>query len=122
VSKYTQEHADALADLAEAGAAIVFTRTVPGTIDDTLEQSGLPTTAQLSGKAMEVDGSIKRYEDLKLVASQTRTVLFAPDVLGQLPLLDDETTWGGIKYRFKQSYNQVAPDGEPILAYLIIAR
>lgn len=118
---YTADHAGALADLTEAGAAVTFTLTSPGMYSeatDTFASSGVTTVA---GYAIEVPGDPRQYAALELIQRDARTLLFAPSTVGSTPALGAALTWAGATFTV-QSVQRVAPDGTAILSTVVVAR
>lgn len=120
---YVSEWADALADVAEAGAPVSFSdpssggtyNTDVGTMDGTA-----PVT--VTGKAVRVRGNPLRYQALSLIESSAPTLLFVPDIYGQLPTLDMSVPWAGETYNVKD-VSPIDPDGlGAIAAKIVVAR
>jgi hypothetical protein len=118
---YAADHAGALRDIADAGTAVTFTKNLPGTHAPTTGTFTTPTTSTVTGSAVRVRGDAQRYTELQLVEAEAPTLLFAPDTYGDLPELESVVTWGGVDYTVRD-INPVAPDGNAILARIIVAR
>jgi hypothetical protein len=123
MSKYANEHRDALADVQAAGSAVTFTKDTQGTHIPTTGQSGAPTPASISGYAIQTQGNPKQYEAAKLLETESPTLLFVSSIyaVGQAPSLGARVTWGGKQYKVA-SVNTLQPDGTPILSKVIINR
>lgn len=117
--KYAAEHADALADIADAGAPTVFSR-VAQTVNAATDRRTRSTTT-ISGSAIQVKGDPNRYRQLSLIESQAPSLLFAPDTYGDLPKEGDTVTWAGVGYTAKD-VTPIALDGVVIAARIVIAR
>jgi hypothetical protein len=117
MSGYATEHAGALADIQEAGAAITFTKTVR-TPDPTTGVAS-ETTSTVSGHALRVRGKPETYEALSLIESAAPTLLFAPTTYGDLPLRGSTCSWGG-KHRTVKDVDPLEPDGTAILARVVV--
>lgn len=120
MTKYAADHAGALADLTEAGAAVTFTRTTPGTYDAATDTHTAPVTSSVTGSAIKVSGRPKKYEALGLKESEAPTLLFAPTTYGSLPALGASVTFGGTTYTVRD-VDSVAIDGTAIIAYVVVA-
>lgn len=119
MADYTQTHADALADVADAGASVTFTFTSPGTYDATTDTWSTPTTTTVTGSAVEVKGNPDTYERLSLVHSSAPSLFFTPDTYGSLPRPGYTVTWNSIAYTVKD-VDPLAPDGTPIAATIVV--
>lgn len=121
-SLYVAEHADALADLAEAGGSVTFSRTVDGTYDPATDTTTGASTRTITGNAARTAGNPDTYRALGLTQSSAPTLFFAPTTIGELPMPGDAASWGGLSYSVKD----VTPldlDGRgAIAAYVVIAR
>ena len=120
MTKYAADHAGALADLAEAGAAVTFALTTPGTYDAAADAFTTPVTSSVTGSAIKVSGRPKQYQALNLVESQAPTLLFAPTTYGSLPALGASVTFGSTTYTVRD-VDAVAIDGTAIIAYVVVA-
>lgn len=113
MSDYTEDHAGAVADVAEAGAAITFTLTTPGTLDPATETYSSPTTVTIAGYATENEDDSEEFRALSLVHASVKSLFFTPSTLGQFPLVGYTTTWGGQSYTVKQT-KPYGPNGSVI--------
>jgi hypothetical protein len=119
---YATEAADALATLAEAGAAVTFTQTIPGTYDAATDTWSAASTVTVTGYAIrDTGGDPRRYAALSLVQSEAPRLLFGSDTAGSLPAPLSTVVWGGITYTVRD-IEPVAPDGTAIVAYIIVSR
>ena len=118
---YTADHAGALADLQEAGAAVTFSRSTQSSYDPEtdVEVAGAATT--IAGQAIAARGDPERYRELGLVRQDTVTLLFAPTTYGGTPLPGDTVTWNSVSYTVRDS-EPIAPDGSTIIARLICSK
>lgn len=119
---YAPQHASSLALLARKGAAVSFTFTTNGTLD---EATGLDTgasTSTVSGQAVRVQGDPKVYEQLGLKEIDSPTLVFAPTTRGQLPSMDWKCTWASTVYTVARVF-PVAPDAAgAIVARVVLKR
>jgi hypothetical protein len=115
---YATEHADALADIAEAGTAVTFSKSTTTTNETTGAESSAVVTA-VSGFAVRVSGNPMVYQALGLTVSAPITLLFAPTTYGERPELDSTVTWEGETWTVK-SVNPLSPDGTDILSRVIV--
>ena len=121
MSTYAPDHASALADVADAGAAVTFTSTNPGTLDEATGLYTSGTTTTTAGYAVRVRGTPKTYVALSLKESEAPTLLFTPTTYGSLPSLNATVAWGGVTYTVRD-VEPVAPNGTAILARVVVAR
>lgn len=115
---YSGDHASALADVRDAGAAVSFTRKTGATYDAENDQFVGGSADTISGHAVEIPGDPKRYERLGLVQRKNVTLLFAPTAYGEVPDPGYHVTWGSVGYAVKD-VTTVAPDGTAILATVV---
>lgn len=120
MSSYAAEHEGALADVAAAGTAVTCTL-VSETRSDTTDAVTATTTTTVTGWALGVKGSEKRYADLGLIAQAKATLLFVPDTPGQEPPIGASIAWGGTTYTVRDVHDRVAPNGDMILCRAVIA-
>ncbi|HEY4133502.1 MAG TPA: hypothetical protein VGM50_22980 [Gemmatimonadaceae bacterium] len=119
-SKYVSEHADALADLAEAGSNITFTR-VSSTYDSATDTSSAPTTLTIAGYAVETDGDRDTYRRLELTHETAVTLFFSPNEIDDVPLSGDTAVWAGKTVTVAER-KAFAPDGVAIAATVVCRR
>lgn len=117
MASYAPDHASALADLRDAGAAVAFSR-ITHVMD---EATGLmtPTTTTIAGYAIRDMGRGDRYHALGLIPSRNPTLLFAASTFGDAVALGDTVTWGGIGYTVRD-VDPVAVDGTPIVTFVVV--
>lgn len=117
---YQTEHADALADVKEAGAAVTFTKTVVTGYDET---TGVQTTGTVTvaGYAIRRPGKLETYERLGLIESAAPTLFFVPETYGEEPPLGASCSWGGQQHTAADVL-PLEPDGEAIAARVVIKR
>lgn len=118
---YSVEHASALADIRAAGTDVTFTLTTPGTHSESTGTFSTPTTADVTGSALEVAGDPRQYAELGLTSHQSATLLFAPDTYGDTPSLNAQVLWGSDLYTVK-AVKPLRPDGTAILARVVVSR
>lgn len=117
-SKYAAEAAGAYADVKDAGAAVTFTRTVPGTYDASTDTFTAPSTSTITGYALQVAGDPDVYRALSLVESSCPTLLFAPLPIDGTPKVGDTVVWGGTTFTAR-AVKVLAPDTTTILARVV---
>jgi len=117
VADYTADHASALADLRDAGAAVTFSRVT----NEHDEATGLltPTTTTIAGYAIRDTGRPDRYERLGLVPSTNPTLLFAASTFGDEAALGDTVTWDSATMTVKD-VEPVGPAGTAIIAFIVV--
>lgn len=81
--------------LARKGAAVTFSKEIPGTYDPATDTSSPPTSATVTGYAMRIAGDPDEYSRLGLIQSEHPMLSFVPDTLGQLPTLGMTVVFGG---------------------------
>ncbi len=114
------EHASAVQDLKDVGAAVTFTDTT-ATHDPTTGTFTSPTSSTVSGYAMKKRSDPKRYEALGLSEQDIQTLLFVPNTYGDTPSLGSTVSWMSRTYTIRD-VDPLAPDGTAILAEVVIAR
>ena len=118
---YVAEGAGAYADLLAAGAAVSFTHLTAGTENPLTGVFTAPTSSVVTGAAVQVKGKGLLYQQLQLIESESPTLLFSGQTFGGLPKLGDTVVWNGLTYTVRD-VNEIAPDGNAILARVVIAR
>jgi len=119
---YAPQAAGALATLKRKGAAVTFTRTVPGTYDAATDVWSAPSTVTVSGYAIrDVGGNPQRYLALELIQSESPRLLFGPSTPGALPALGSAVTWNGVGYSVRD-VEPIGPDGPAVVAYVIVSK
>jgi hypothetical protein len=121
VTKYTADHAGALADIQEAGSAVTFTFASPGTYTASTGLFAGDTTTTVTGAAIRVTGNPLRYQALGLTQTEAPTLLFAPTTYGSLPVLGASVVFGGVTYTVRD-VEPLALDGTTIIANVVVAR
>lgn len=109
---YVADHGAALADLTDAGAAVTFTRTVPGAHDPLTGSVAPPSTVTVAGYAIEKRDRPENYVRLSIVGRPI-TLLFAPTTYGDRPEPGDSFSWGGRDATVREVVG-VSPDGTAI--------
>jgi len=117
VADYSGDHASALADLRDAGAAVTFTRVT--TVLDEATGLTVPISSTVAGFAIRDMGRPDRYHRLGLVPSRNPTLLFAASTYGNAVALGDTVTWGGIVYTVRD-IEPVSVDGTDIAASVVV--
>ena len=116
---YVSTHAGALRDIRKAGTAVTFSKETR--VHDPLTGHSTVSTTTVEGFAIRVVGRSKTYEALKLVESQAPTLLFAATTFGEIPDVGMTVPWGGETFTVAD-VNPVAPDGNSIIARVVIAK
>lgn len=116
---YVAEHAGALADVGDAGAAVTFTLQSPGTYDPATDTYSSAVTTTVEGQAIHTRGNPETYRELSLVESEAPTLLFVPTAYGELPDLGYTVTWANTVYTVK-ALQPLMPDGTTIMARIVI--
>ena len=117
---YSSDHASASADTAAAGAAVTFTLSGQGTYDPPTDTTTPGADLVVTGSAVEVKGSLFKYQALGLEVAKARTLFFVPDTLGQAPSLDSLVLWGGETYAVK-NVQPIAPAGDILAAHVVVS-
>lgn len=116
--RYAPEHASALADIRNAGAAVTLVKSTR--TENPLTGRTTVATSSVAGYALRVSGEPKEYERLGLVETEAPTFLFVPTTFGDEPELGAETTFAGLTYRVRD-VQAVAPDGVGVLYRLVMS-
>jgi hypothetical protein len=106
--------------LATKGAAVVFSKTTPGTYNETTDTTTAPVTVSVAGHAMQIDGDPELYKNLELIESENPTLLFKPDTVGQMPALGSTVLWGAQTFTVR-NINKLAMDGTPTAARIVVS-
>lgn len=120
MADYAADHADALASVADAGAAVTFTLESPGTYVEATDTFTPTTMTTCSGYAIEVAGNPETYDRLSLVLSSAPSLFFTPSTYGDLPRPGYGTIWNAKPYTVKDVL-PLAPNGPAIAATVVIA-
>lgn len=118
-SDYTADHAAALAEIREAGAAVTFTKTTY--LEDLATGTQTRSEASVAGYAAEMPGDPEQYERLHLTEKEAPTLLFVSTTLGDVPESDAEVTWRGRVHTVREIL-PLAPAGTPIRFRIVIGR
>lgn len=118
MSKYATDHASALTDVTEAGAAVTFSKTTPGTYTESTDSWSTPVTTSCPMSAVEVPGDDQEYAALDLIQMNPVTLFAVPTTFGDLPTLDMTGTWAGAGRSIKK-IRPLRPDGTVIGAFLV---
>jgi hypothetical protein len=81
--------------LMRKGAAVVFTKVIPGTYNPLTETTGPSTTLTVAGYAMRISGDPDEYARLGLILSEHPMLSFEPTTPGQLPEVGWTVEFGG---------------------------
>ncbi len=119
MSVYTEDWPDALADIAEAGAVVTFSKTTPGGYNSADGTFTTATTTTCAGKAIKTKSLPKKFEGTGMVVNDPVSLLFAPDTFGDEPTLGMQCTWSGTVRTLKW-FDVLAPDGYTILVYAVV--
>lgn len=118
--KFQSEWAGALADVKAAGAAVVWTKTQAGTIDEITEQAGAPSSTTVTGYAMRTGGDPQQYIDAGLRMTDAPSLFFVADVYGDVPTPGATVVFGGVTYT-ERSSRAFAPDGVAIFTDVLVS-
>jgi hypothetical protein len=121
VADYTQDHANALADVLAAGQSVTFTLTAIGTYTESTDAQGAPVVTTVTGGAVAEKGSLTQYEAMGLTHTDARTLFFVPTTYGSVPALQSVVSWGGSSYVVKR-VEAVDPDGTALGAHVVVSR
>ncbi len=126
MSVYAQERADALADIREAGAVVVFTRTQPGTYDPATGAYGGTVTTS-TGYAIArrpTGGELERLKTLgvDVINTKGQSLLCAAEGMAFAPRPDDRCLWGGATYTVRDVATLDLNAAEPILYFVAVTR
>ena len=116
---YASTHAGALRDITKAGAAVTFTKETR--VHAPLTGHSTVSTTTVAGYAIRTVGRSKTYESLKLVESQSPTLLFAATTFGEIPDVGMTVSWGG-ETMTVMDVNPVAIDGNSIIARVVVSK
>lgn len=108
--------------LARKGAAVVFSKTTAGSYDETTDRTTAPTTATVSGRAIEIGGDPELFKALELIGTDTVLLQFTPDIPGTQPPIDASVTWGGQAYTVKSIPDRLAMDGTAKAMRVVVTR
>lgn len=127
MTNFATDHASALADVAAAGQAVVFTRSSAGTYDPTTDTHSAPGATTIPGKGMFVTPDPQQYATEELILSVHPCLLFVPSAYplkawtSAFVLPGDVTTLNDVTFVVKKILKVVAPNGNAILAHLALA-
>lgn len=121
---YARQHASALRIVKSKGAAVTFSKTVPGTHDAATDTYTTPSTTSVAGYAVRVQPrstqDIERYRQLSLVPAEAPMLDFVPNTFGSEPELGATCSWGGVPM-IVRDVTSVAPDGTGILFKVVVS-
>jgi hypothetical protein len=119
--KYAAEHAGALADVTDAGAAITFSKGVVTGYDSATDTIPSPqSTTTVAGFAIESEAK-RSYDAGTRVQRDARRLFFVPSTFGALPLPGATCTWASTAF-VVGDVEPIALEGEVIAAYVEISR
>jgi hypothetical protein len=103
---YTADHAAALNDVRNAGAAVSF----------------VLSSTTVAGYAIPLlSGAPKRFQGRTLVETQGPALFFVPSTYGERPPVNALGDWGGQEYAVKDEL-PFDPDGTAIFSYVALER
>jgi hypothetical protein len=106
---------------AKVGAPGTFTKETPGTYDPATDTSTPPTTSTAAGNVTQIEGDPNVYLRLQLIESENPTLLFTPNVPGDIPALGWTIDWGGETLTVKD-ITPLAPKGIALAAKIVASR
>lgn len=115
---YAPDHAGALADIREAGAAVTFTR-VATTYADATGLVSLVTTT-VAGYAVRIPGEPSRYARGGWTLSTMPTLLVGTTTFGDVPAVGDTVVWGTTTYTVRDT-EPLEPDGTAIISTVVVS-
>jgi hypothetical protein len=107
--------------LRRKGAAVVFTKIIPGTYDPATDTTTAGTTVTVSGYAMRIQGDPDEYARLGLIQSEHPMLSFDPDTDGELPTLGMTVVFGAETFTV-EDVNPCAMNGTATSAHIRCAR
>lgn len=120
--RYAMEHGMALDRVRAAGAPVAFRDGAATYYNAGTGDQSTPIPSSVTGHAVRVPGTPATYLALKLVETESPTLLFVPDTYGVVPevgtLLE---SFGGVPYNVA-SVEAIAPDGVAIAARVVVSR
>ena len=117
---YTSLHTRILATVEKWGTAVTFSTGGRGTYDSATDTwVATEASGPVTGKAVEVPGDLEEYQSLELIPSQTLTLMFVPDDLGDVPALNSRVTWAGAA-RTVRAIRPIRPDGTVLAARVMV--
>lgn len=120
MSSYATDHAEALADVAEDGAAISFTLATD-TVDESTGVHSSPATATVAGQAIESDEAFEEFRSMGLTHTKSIALFFVPTTIGTMPTAGYGATWGGENVTVER-VKPFAPNGTAIMASVLVTR
>lgn len=114
---FATDHAGALADLREDGAAVTFSTGTPGAYDAATDTFGAPTAASVTGYAIQTApkaGEEEQFRALGSALDRRVMLLVAPTTYGGTVSPGARVTWASVDYTVA-FVTAVAPDGTTIL-------
>ena len=122
MTKYATDHAGALADVREAGTAIVFEQTTFGAQDEEGRFEEGPVVVRTPAVCTEDGGDAEEYERLGLTPSESPRLFVVCEQYGAIPPLNSKARFGMGKVYNVQSVKPYRPDGTAIFSYVILSR
>lgn len=117
MSVYTDDAANAAADLAQAGASVTFTRTT--LVDDPATGTTTPTTTTATSFAIATKTNWQKLAALALVIQTPVTLKVAASGMAFAPQPLDTFAWGGDTYTVKL-VDTLDVDGVTPLLYTVV--
>lgn len=109
-----------LAAITKKGAAVLFGVAAGNVYNPLTDTWSGGTVSFATGRAVEIPGDPNRFQALGLVLTNPVTLLVAAQGLTIEPAPGMSLTWGGVGYTI-MNVDRVAPDGETLLLYTVIA-
>lgn len=107
--------------LMRKGAAVVFTKDIPGTYDGETDTTTPGSTLTIAGRAMRISGDPDEYAKLGLIQSEHPMLSFAPDTVGELPGPGWTVVFGGETLTV-EDVNPCAMNGQATSAHVRCSR
>lgn len=125
MSTLQELHAEVADEVFADALDVEFRLTTPGTYDEDTDTYSDPLTKFVLGKAFKITGDQQVYRDLGLTQLEPMTLLFRPEVFGELPglgyMIDWDDQYGGTPLVVK-AVDPVAPTGDAIVARVVVSR
>lgn len=118
---YAEDHASAVADVADAGTTVTFTHVTPGTYDASTDTWTDAVDASVSGYAVQDRADPEQYRSLNLVEGAAVTLFFTPSTYGDKPAIGSTVSWDSETWNTR-AVSPVAPDGTAIGCYVVVSR
>ena len=104
----------------QVGVPVTFTKETPGAYNAVTDAYTTPTTASIVGRGVQLSNDEIQYREAGLITTETFTILFIPDTIGDEPEIGSQLTWDGV-VSTARLIHPFRPDGNSIGTKVVLS-